>query len=245
MEEKCYETVEVSAPHRGIVHVILNRPDNANALNRQLIVDLCGALSACANDDRVRLVVVRSRGRHFCAGADTKEHSVSPGIVDLLEEMDNFPKPIICVVQGGCVGGGIAIAACCDIVLATEDAFFTLPEIRLGIAPSKLLPYFIRIFGHRNFRQYGLTAERIAAEHAVKLGIARESAPAHEMERRVDEIADQLLHAAPIATRVLKRRLAAWQSPVASEMRTAPPDEAELREGVSAMSEKRKPSWYP
>jgi Enoyl-CoA hydratase/carnithine racemase len=242
-----YDTIELQLDPRGIARLTLDRPERANALNRQMILDIRAALAACAAEDAVRLLVLQARGRHFCAGADTAERAEAPGIPDLLDSLDAFPKPILCLVEGGCIGGGLALAACCDIVLASEGAFFSLPEVRLGLAPSHLLPFFVRFLGAQNFRRFALTGERIGALQAQALGIVHETCATDETETRLAAIVDALLHAAPGATAELKRRLSVWQGDAAAQMqaiRANPPDPAELREGLQAMAEKRKPAWY-
>ena len=234
-----FETLAVAHGPRGITTVTLNRPDRGNALGQLLLRELQSCVAAADVNPSVRVVVLRGAGRHFCTGADVAERGVhSEGrveLVDVLSAIDTLGKPVVALVQGGCVGGGLALAACCDAVLAMEDAFFSVPELRLGLVPSGLLPFFVRALGTRALRRYGLSGERILAAEAVRLGIASQIGGEAELEA----LADAMLLAAPGAVRLFKRRLAGEM--VADD----PARQAEISEGVASFKERRKPAWYP
>jgi methylglutaconyl-CoA hydratase len=246
-----FETIAVQVTSRGIATLLLNRPDRGNAFNRTMLAELGRALDALAADEAVRCAVLRGAGAHFCAGADLAREeqaapSAGPGMLDVLATLDNLPKPTIAAVDGGAIGGGAAIAACCDIVVATDAAFFSIPEVRIGMAPVRLAPLFIRAMGQRAFRRYGLSGERIAAAEALRIGLAHQLCPAAAFDATVAEIADALLHGAPGAIRELKQacaRLAAppWPAEAGAPRQRTP----EATEGIASFREKRKPSWYP
>jgi methylglutaconyl-CoA hydratase len=173
------------------------------------------------------------------------------GFYDVLSKIDRLPKATIAVVQGGCVGGGLGIAACCDVLLAQESAFFSVPELRVGIAPSsQLANILIRAMGPRAFRRYGLSGERIPAAEARRIGLAHEVLGAEDLDRHIAELADAFLHNAPAAFAEFKDRIfgqapgdAAAPSGGAKGGGLARSPEA--IEGIAAFREKRKPSWYP
>lgn len=246
------ETLDLEIDHRGVATLSLNRPDKGNAINGRMLVELHEAFTRLAQDAGVRMLVLRGKGKHFCAGADLGgrgDAPVSVTLADMLRALDVFPKPSICVVQRGCVGGGLALAACCDVVLAHEDAFFSVPEVRIGIAPSYALSqYFLRALGPRAFRRYGLSGERIAADVALRLGLAHEVMSEHDAESRLETMVDDFMHAAPEAGALLKGRIAHLASgapePNASGEQRGLGRSAESIEGVAAYREKRKPSWY-
>ena len=174
------DTIAVEVSSRRIATVLLNRPDRGNALSRTMLGELAAALVRLAADDRARLVVLRGSGRHFCAGADLADRGtdgapapLGAALLDMLTSLENLPKPTIAAVAGGAIGGGAAIAACCDVVVATDEAFFSIPEVRIGMAPVRLAPIFIRSMGQRNFRRYGLSGERIAASEALRMDSIR------------------------------------------------------------------------
>jgi methylglutaconyl-CoA hydratase len=145
----------------------------------------------------------------------------------------------------------MAVAACCDIILGTPEAFFTIPEARLGMAPSVTLAgLFVRAIGLRSFRRYGFSGERIVAQEAHRLGLLSEIAAASDMDARLDALIDALLHSAPGALATLKERVADFDAPPLSllfdpAIRDARSERSpETDEGLAAFKEKRKPNWY-
>jgi methylglutaconyl-CoA hydratase len=152
------------------------------------------------------------------------------------------------VVHGAAVGGGAAFAACCDTVIATEDAFFSVPEVRVGMPPLGVAPFLVRAIGHRAFRRYGLSGERITAAEAFRLGLAHQVCATDALEATLAGIADAFLEGAPGAISTLKSAAAQYASPVLSDipaMQGAHDSKTpEAQEGIASFREKRKPSWY-
>lgn len=257
------QTISLDVSARGIVMLLLNRPERGNAFNQAMLDELGQELAALAADDRVRMVVLRGSGKHFCTGADltAREPEAAPAaqtgaatagasLFDVLAALDTFPKPTVAVVQGGAIGGGAALAACCDVVIAAEEAFFSVPEVRVGMAPLGVAAFVIRAIGHRAFRRYGLSGERITAAEALRLGLAHETCPAPALDETLLRIADALLHGAPGAIRELKEAAAHYASPPLSAIAANRPPAnrektAEMLEGFASFREKRKPRWYP
>jgi methylglutaconyl-CoA hydratase len=259
-----FETISVAVSPRGIATILLNRPERGNAFNGVMLAELDRAFANLAADDGTRVTLLRGNGKHFCAGADLADRDgragpagtgggagSGPSLAGVLEAIDRLPKPTIAVIHGGAIGGGAAIAACCDIVLASEDAFFSIPEVRVGMAPVRLAPLFIRAMGLRNFRRYGISGERISAAEALRIGMAHKLCTSGELDRAIAEIADALLHGAPGAIRDIKLACAGFAMPPWSadavtasathELARTP----EAAEGIASFHEKRKPSWYP
>jgi len=254
-----YETISLDISPRRIATILLNRPERGNAFNQAMLAELAHVFARLAADDGTRLAVLRGSGKHFCAGADLAERAhrsddaagapTGRTLLDVLEAIDRLPKPTIAGIHGGAVGGGAAIAACCDIVVATEDAFFSIPEVRVGMAPVRLAPLFIRAMGHRSFRRYGISGERFDAAEALRIGMAHRLCEPHELDGAIAAVADALLHGAPGAIRELKSACAGLATPP-WPARTAPPRHEPARapeaaEGIASFREKRKPSWYP
>jgi methylglutaconyl-CoA hydratase len=253
------QTISVDVSSRSIATIVLNRPDRGNAFDQTMLDELGRELAALAEDDRVRIVVLRANGRHFCTGADlasragaaqaaapeTKHYTLR----DVLAALDALPKPTIAIIQGAAVGGGAAFAACCDIVIAAENAFFSIPEVRVGMPPLGVAPFLVRAIGHRSFRRYGLSGERMNAAEAMRLGLVHEVCAADEVDATSARIADELLHGAPGAIRILKGAAAQYATPTLAAIMAnqAPHDTktAEAIEGVASFREKRKPNWYP
>jgi methylglutaconyl-CoA hydratase len=244
---------------RQVVTLTLNRPDTGNACDAATLARLAEELQSVATDTSIRMIVLRGVGRHFCSGADVRAPRPSagePGVsfFQVCGLLDSLTKPTIAVVHGGCIGGGVALAACCDVVLAAQnDAFFALPEVRLGLAPGPLLLYFARAMGERAVRRYLLTGERFTARTAHEFGLVQAVYPEAELESGLDAVIDALLLGAPGAIGRAKAMLAKHgAAPMTAEVvgaieaefhKQAASDEAQ--EGRLSFREKRKPSWYP
>jgi methylglutaconyl-CoA hydratase len=251
------QTITVDASARRITTVTLNRPERGNAFDQTMLDELGDQLKSLAADDNVRIVVLRGAGKHFCTGADLSSRgSGQPrqpakyALRDVLAALDGLPKPTIAVVEGGAIGGGAGFVTCCDVAVATRAAFFSIPEVRVGMAPMGIMAFMIRAIGHRAFRRYGLSGERIQAADALRLGLVHEVCEPMVLEATLTQIIDALLLGAPHATSALKAAAARYASPNLAEiMASVPPahdpKSAEAQEGIAAFREKRKPSWYP
>ena len=225
-----------------------------------MLNELAAEFARLAADDGTRVVVLRGNGRHFCTGADLAARgdgahgASSPGpqatLPDVLAALDALPKPTVAVVHGGAVGGGAAFAACCDVVIAADSAFFAIPEVRVGMAPLGVAPFLIRAMGHRSFRRYALTGERIPAAVALRVGSRTRSATPRSSTtcwrgspttcctaRRA-----RSANSSRPPTAIAVPSLAAIRADGAAPHR---PQSAEAREGIASFREKRKPGWYP
>jgi len=252
-----FQTLSVDVSARCIATVLLNRPERGNAFDQVMLEELAEAFAALAGDPQARIVVLRGSGRHFCTGADlaaakpeaSAQRRKPVSLREVLAVLDALPKPTIAAVQGAAVGGGAAFAACCDAVIAAEGAFFSIPEVRVGMPPLGVAPFLIRAIGHRGFRRYGLSGERMSAAEAVRLGLAHERCAADALDQAVARIADELLHGAPGAIATLKSAAAQYASPTLAEIlaNQTPhdPKTPEAIEGIASFREKRKPKWYP
>ncbi len=253
------QTISVEISDRRVATVTLNRPDRGNAFNQRMLNELVAQFAEFGGDDEVRIVVLRGAGRHFCTGADlasretdAADRSLEPraSLLDALTTMDSLPKPTVAVVHGGAVGGGAGFAACCDVVIAAESAFFSIPEVRVGMAPLGVAPFLIRAMGHRSFRRYGLSGERISPAVALRIGLAHEVCEAAQIDEVLARVTDDLLHGAPEAIRELKHASDHYAVPTLASVLANPPahhgpQSPEAREGIASFREKRKPSWYP
>jgi len=253
-----FQTIVVEVSARRIAMVRLNRPERGNAFDQVMLDELAQAFGTLAADEAVRIRVLRGSGRHFCTGADLAARGATPAAAgatahaslrEVLTALDALPKPTMALVHGAAVGGGAAFAACCDVALATEDAFFSIPEIRVGMPPLGVAPFLVRAIGHRAFRRYGLSGERFAAAEALRLGLVHQTCATDALEEVSGRIADELLHGAPGAIATLKRAAAQYASPtLATILETQTPHDSkspEALEGIASFREKRKPSWYP
>lgn len=254
------QTIAVDRSRRRVATITLTRPDRGNAFDQIMLDELGDQLRVLATDDHVRIVVLRGVGKHFCTGADLASRGPSAqaqapqlakySLRDVLALLDSLPKPTVAVVHGGAIGGGAGIVTCCDVAIATREAFFSIPEVRVGMPPIGIAPFVIRAIGHRAFRRYGLSGERIGATDALRLGLVHELCDAGTLDDALAQITDQLLHGAPHATAALKTAAARFASPNLDQiMAHVPPPHhptsAEAQEGIASFREKRKPTWYP
>jgi methylglutaconyl-CoA hydratase len=255
------QTISIDISPRAIATVRLNRPERGNAFDQRMLDELVEQFVVLGADENVRIVVLRGSGRHFCTGADlsartsdadaaaSKAGKSPAALRDVLLALDSLPKPTIAVVHGGAIGGGAAFVACCDIALATDAAFFSIPEVRVGMAPLGVMPFLIRAMGHRSFRRYGLSGERIAAAQAERFGLVHQMCEAAALEQTLARLCDDLLHGAPGALATLKAAAAEFASPTLSAIKdwraAHEPRTAEAVEGIASFREKRKSKWYP
>lgn len=243
---------------RGVVTVTFNRPDKGNAYNQAMLDALHEILTRHGADASTRILVLRGAGKHFCAGADLSGHDTAAAsqritMPGLCLALDNFPKPTIAVVHGACIGGGLAFAACCDMVIAARDAFFSLPEVRLGFAPLPLVALLVRAIHPRHLRHYLTSGERFLAADALRIGLVHELCDASEIVAAQTKALASFLEAAPLAASAIKRELLARSGDAVTDELLAQlqadfrrgAESAEANEGRAAFREKRKPSWAP
>jgi len=255
--------LRVDIAPRGIATVTLNRPEKGNAYNSEMLDALAAEFARLGADSKVRVVLLRGEGRHFCVGADLVEGGgpkpasgdapAGAGLVDVCLALDRLPKPTVAAVHGGCIGGGAALAACCDIVIAERDAFFSIPEVRIGFAPAPLVPLFLRAVGARNLRRLGQTGERFPVDEALRIGLVHVASEPDRMNATVARLVDDLLLGAPGALAELKAAIERVDGlPITRELLAdlhagfdRARESGEATEGRAAYREKRKPNWYP
>jgi methylglutaconyl-CoA hydratase len=248
------ETLLTSVSARGVATLTFNRPDRANSYDAAILDALADGFETFGRDQAVRVIVLRGAGKHFSAGA-----AVGAGgkprraIGEVCAMIDAIAKPTVAVAQGACIGGALAIASCCDVMVASRDAFFAIPEVRLGFAPGPLLGAFARGIGYRALRRYLLSGDRFSAEDGHRLGLVHRLCDAEGLDGTVDELIDALLLGAPDAAATAKgllRRhaplaLSADELHDLQRAHEAMADSQEAVEGRAAFKEKRKPGWYP
>lgn len=249
---------------RGVATVTFNRPRVNNAYNSDVIVGLLETFGRLATDDAVRLVVLRGNGKHFQAGADLKwlrevstmtpeqNLEVSRNTTNAARGLNEFPKPTLALVHGGCFGGGTGIVAACDIVIASEDAIFAITEARWGVMAGPIFPQLNARMGERNVRRLSLTCERFGAADARAFGLVDEVCPTGALDEAGDRIIDALLRGGPNALRETKRLIQDVAELAVSdalaerlaEQHALKRQTEEADEGLRSFVEKRHPSWY-
>ncbi len=257
--------VETNIDERGVAEVILNRPQRNNAYNGEMISELIKSFTALYENKDVRVVILKGNGKHFQGGADLewlkeigkldeKENvEVSRRTASAIRGLIEFPKPTIALIHGGCFGGGTGIAAAADIVIASEDAIFSIAEAKWGVMAGIIIPHLNATIGVRNVRRYALTCERFDANQAKDMGLVHEICKTGELEKAVKPIIENLLSCAPIALEMTKRRSLIESDLVLSEEKfnelviehSQKRMTEEATEGLNSFLEKRAASWYP
>ena len=257
--------VEINIDERGVAEVILNRPHRNNAYNGEMISELIKSFTALYENKDVRVVILKGNGKHFQGGADLewlkeigkldeKENiEVSRRTASAIRGLIEFPKPTIALIHGGCFGGGTGIAAAADIVIASEDAIFSIAEAKWGVMAGIIIPHLNATIGVRNVRRYALTCERFDANQAKDMGLVHEICKTGELEKAVKPIIENLLSCAPIALEMTKRRSLIESDLVLSEEKfnelviehSQKRMTEEATEGLNSFLEKRAASWYP
>ncbi len=246
----------------AVLRVTLARPAVRNAFDDVLIEELTRAFQEAAADSRARVVVLSGDGPTFCAGADVawmrkaggyskaENEADAERMARMLREIDACPKPVIALVHGAAIGGGVGLVAAADIAIAAEEAVFSLAEVRLGILPAVISPYVLRAIGPRAARDLFLTGDRFDAREAHRLGLVHQIVPADELAGAGARKTASLLSSAPEAVSVAKRLIGEVtgktpEEAMALTVRTIAERRAsdEAKEGLTAFLEKRKPSW--
>lgn len=198
--------------HDHIATVTLNRPP-VNAMSRALRADVTAAFDALSDRDDVRVVVLTARGKTFCAGADIKERAGltdAPGeyaalnrlVREMFYSIMECAKPVIAAVNGNALGAGFAIPLCCDILVASEDAVFGMPEVDVGLAGG--VKFLERHLTPSKARRMLLTGQRVPARELYRLGILEECVPAAQLMPTAMALAQEIASKSPLAVRMLK-----------------------------------------
>ena len=252
-----YETITLE--RRGAVAILsINRPDKSNALSRQVHQEGVAALDELKKDDSVRVVVLTGSGeKAFIAGADIKEFQDQTPITQrdefhertLFNSIDTFPKPVIAMINGFCLGGGNELALACDLRICSENAKFSQPEINLALIPGGGgTQRLTRLIGEGRAMQLTLTGDMIDAQTAFSFGLVNQVHPLAELEAKTMELANKIAEKAPIALQLAKE---AVKFASRSNLDEGLKREVDLfalcfatedkKEGVAAFLEKRKP----
>ncbi|MDO5651243.1 MAG: enoyl-CoA hydratase/isomerase family protein [Moraxella sp.] len=205
-----YQYIELDINDK-IATLWLNRPELHNAFNSGVIAEISHALQAVNAMGDVRVLVLAGRGKSFSAGADLNwmkaagEASFDDNMADavnlaaMLHTLFTLSKPTIARVHGAAIGGGLGLAAACDICVASDTASFATSEVKFGLAPSTISPYVIRAIGERTAKRYFLTAERMNAHTACRIGLVHEVCEMDELDNTISTIAHTLCQNAPKA----------------------------------------------
>jgi len=248
----------------GVARLTLDRPEKRNALRREIIQALLDSVRLVAADASVRVLILGATGKIFCAGMDLgqmQERAQSENsdqewtadsqvLCDLLTEMLALQIPTIACVHGPALAGGVGLVVACDIVIASEETFFMLPEPMRGITAAMVTPLLIHRVGPGPATYMLLSNERIPASNSF--GLCHSVVPSDKIESRLQSLINSILGGSRSAFSITKthvRSNLAYDLPqlvkesmsVSAEARATP----DAREGLAAFLEKRKPNWQP
>ena len=264
-------TLEITVQNR-VAKVFLNRPEVRNAFNDGVISELAETFTRLGQDPGVRVIVLGGHGKAFCAGADLNWMKSMAGygwednradatrLAEMLWAIYSCPLPVVGRLHGDCYAGGMGLAACCDVLVASREMHFCLSEARIGLIPATIGPYVIRALGEQAARRYFITGEKFDAVRARDLGFVHEVVQTDQLnfqsdssllDSKVNEIVATLLANGPGAVKACKRlvkdvagreitpELRAETARRIADIRAS----EEGREGVQAFLNKREPGW--
>ena len=256
-----YDGISLHRPGDHIAEIVLDRPEAMNALNTAMAESIAAACADLGADPQVRAVVLSAAGtKAFCAGADLKgvgdrgttlaaRESFS-GLARVLEQMARMRTPVIARVHGYALAGGCGLAAGCDIVVASDDATFGLPEIKIGLLPLIVMAPILRSVGRKRAMLMILSGEQVSAREAGDMGLVSRVVPRTELAATVDELARTIASFSPTALAVAKEAAATSSGMeygaalrYLRELLTLVALSDDAREGIAAFFEKRAPRW--
>ncbi len=250
---------------RAIQFIELARPSQRNAMSLQMVEELRQAL-ASAERERIRAIVLRGQGGHFCAGGDVQDMmtarqaaatagsapyiAMNRSFGHLLQEAQASSAVLIVVLEGAVLGGGMGLVAVSDVALAQQDAQFGLPETRLGLLPAQIAPFLRARIGASATRRLALLGLRFDAAQALQLGLVHSvHADTASLQSALTQTLADVQRCAPGANRQTKRLLQAMDSDLspyldqAAEFFAAAVQSEEGQEGGMAFMQKRLPHW--
>jgi len=260
-----FDTLVITPRAPGVAQLTMSRPAVFNAFDEVMIGELDAAFARLVDDTTVRVIVLAGDGKHFSAGADlhwmerasnaSQEWNLQDArrFAGMLSRIDSCPKPTVARVQGAALGGGVGLAAACDIAIAADNASFSVSEAKFGILPAVIGPYVTNAIGKRQARRLALSTERITASEALAIGLVQKVVALDQLDAAVDTTVSALLAGGPNAQREIKQLFAQLQvGPITPDVieltaqtisRVRGSDEA--REGFAAFLGKRPANWIP
>lgn len=257
-----YKTIELEI-NNEVGTIWLNRPDIHNAFNEVMISELIALFEEINDREDIRVVVMRGRGKSFCAGADLNwmrnvaKYSYEENYKESLNlslcfyNIYTCAKPTIAVVHGAAIGGANGLLAACDIVYADENTTFSLSEVKIGIVPACISPYVTKRVGEYGSKELMLTGKRFKGAEAAHHRLVNKSLAGEEIEKNLEELITLLKTSGPkamthcknliydISNKLTLQEAIDYTAKMIAEIRSS--DEGQ--EGMAAFLEKRKPNW--
>ena len=240
-----------------VATITYDRPEAMNALNQEVRDHLDAAWATFRDDDEAWVAIVTGAGRAFCAGHDLKggaaprgtTHWETPSLTSLENGLEVW-KPVIAAVNGYALGFGLTLVSACDFVIASEEATFGFPEVRLGVPTIQGAVRMPGRIGWQNAMELLLVGERVDAQRAREMGLVWKVVPHDSLMDEARDLAARLCRSAPLAVRATKE--VAWRARQLSfldavrfgeTVRRVAAATADAREGMAAARERRDPHW--
>ncbi|MDY6881153.1 MAG: enoyl-CoA hydratase [Thermodesulfobacteriota bacterium] len=197
-----------------ITTLTLNSPKTINALSKRMIQEIIDALTEVSSDESVKVIIIKAAGNHFCAGHDLSE-MVDSGVKEykfifdqctrMMQMIHEIPQPVIAQVQGIATAAGCQLAAWCDLVVASEDASFSTPGVKIGLFCSTPMVAISRAIGRKMAMEMLLTGREFPAQEAKNLGLVNRVVPLEELDSITEELAKKISEASRFALSVGKQ----------------------------------------
>jgi len=253
-----YRTLLVS-PAAPIRTITLNRPERRNALSLELMEELIAALDEVSSDSATRVVILAATGKVFCSGHDLSEmvdrsteeyRHIFDICTNLMEKLQSIPQPVIARVQGLATAAGCQLVASCDLAIASADAAFATPGVRIGLFCSTPMVALTRAIGRKRALEMLLTGQAVRAPQAAEWGLINACVPAKDLDREVMALAQRIAEASGVVVGIGKQ---AFYAQIELEQRQAYAHTkgvmtvnalaADAHEGITAFLGKRAPCW--
>ena len=256
------QNIRIETDARGVARLIIDRPEKHNAMSGQMIEDLHKSALELGADSGVRVVVLASAGKTFCAGADLgwmrdqmaadreTRRSEATKLASMLGAFDALPKPLIGAVQGNAFGGGVGLISVCDVAIASETAMLGLTETRLGLIPATIGPYVIARMGAAKARRVFFSARAFPASEAVAMDLLARAVPQAALADAIEAEISPYLKTAPGAVaeaKALARHLGhrVTDDDIAHSVNALIGrwESDEAKDGIAAFFDKTAPPW--
>jgi methylglutaconyl-CoA hydratase len=255
-----YKTIEITV-EKSVLTIWLNRPEVHNAFDETMLRELTTCLETV--DPSVLCVILRGKGKSFCAGVDLnwmkavslnsyeQNYTESLLLSKCFLAIYNCPKPTLAVVHGVALGGANGLLSACDLAYCTDDATFSLSEVKIGIVPACISPYVIKRVGEYGAKELMLTGRRIKGKEAEHFRLVNRSVPAGNLDETLADVIALLRTSGPKAMSMCKTLIHEvanklslmeaydYTARMIADIRAS----EEGQEGMNAFLEKRKPNW--
>lgn len=239
----------------GVATITLNRPQKKNSLSAELINSLCDNLKVCMDDKDVRAIILTNVGNTFCAGADLKGSGGQQPrytLVDLFKLMREGPKIIVGKIAGHCMGGGVGLAAACDISVMGDNLTMGFTEVRIGVSPAIISVVCLPKLRRADAAELMLSGEKILGTRAAEVGLVNYAVPLDQQDSKVMELVAKLVRGGPhalAATKSLIYKVPAMEVDQAfkwtAEVSAACFGSQEAKDGIMAFAQKKDAPWVP